>query len=322
MSGYNKIYLDDCFNEVLNLRGLKEERGLYVGFPILHNYYSIVHGSCTDITGSPTSGKSQFLLEILINMAQFYGTKHLLYVPDMGTAEEVYKEIISKYTKKTFNESYYSNGKYYENKHYIKEEEVIKARSWVNEYFTIMDYTKRPTPIQFYEDFKRLRIEDKFYTASVDSWKDLKIDHTVRADLFLDDCLTYRNKMMQDLGGHMFQIVHPLKTEKGADGSYKMATAYDLKGGTSWFDNGKAILSFNRPNPMSNDVEVGVLKAKPKSVGEKHVHDLMRYDISCGRYYEGNTDYAAPEYRTDMKILSVESEIFGTDENLIDEIPF
>ena len=295
MSNFNKIKLNDCFDEVQGLIGTEFERGLYVGFEQLHNYYSIVDGSSTDITGSPTSGKSEFLLEMLINTAEFYGVKHVLNVPDMGTPDEVFKEIISKKTKKSFNEYYYKDGNYFKNNNFITEAELLHCREWVNEHFLILDYPKRPTPIQWYEDFKRLRFDEKYYTGSVDSWKDLKIDYNMRADLFLDEVLTYRNKMMQNIGGHMFQIVHPLKTEKNSDGSFRMATSYDIKGCTSWYDNGKAILSLCIVDLLVGKVDIGILKAKPKKVGRKEIHENMYYDISKGRYFENQNDYALPE---------------------------
>lgn len=309
----DRIKLDDCYKEVLNLRGSQFNRGLYVGFPKLHDFYSVVDGSSTDVTGSPTAGKTEFVLELLINLAQFYGKKSTLYVPDLGSPEEVYVELLQKYTKKSFSSTYTKNGQTFENKNYISETDIARSRSFIEGHFEVLQYKERPAPKQFYDDFARLRIDEGYFNCLVDSWKDLKIDHSVRADLFLDDCLTYRNSLMQRIGGHMWTIIHPLKTEKDANGNYKPVDAYGLKGGTSWYDNGKSMLSLNRPDPFDNRVDLYVLKAKPKPVGIKGWHEWLHFDISTKRYYENLNG---------KRYASMDDTIEGNNEIDFLEVPF
>src|SRR6478736_5254850 len=75
-------------------------RGKYLGFPLLEEHYTMALPGCTDWTGFPASGKSEFLLEVLLNTSLFYGWKHLLYVPDVGDKDEVVAILIHKISGK------------------------------------------------------------------------------------------------------------------------------------------------------------------------------------------------------------------------------
>jgi len=71
-------------------------RGKYLGFPFLDEHFTIALPGCTDITGFPASGKSEFWLELLLNTSLFYGWKHLIYVPDVGDKNEILDVLIHK----------------------------------------------------------------------------------------------------------------------------------------------------------------------------------------------------------------------------------
>ena len=77
-SGFS-IVNNSIRDEIMSYREKGALRGCYLGFPLLDEHYSIALPGCTDISGFPASGKSEFLLELLLNTSLYYGWKHLLY---------------------------------------------------------------------------------------------------------------------------------------------------------------------------------------------------------------------------------------------------
>lgn len=77
-----------------------------LGLKSLAPFYSIKEGGCTDWSGLPGSGKTEFLLDCLKYCSRHYRHKHLIHMPDAGTIEEVIAKLIHKMSGKQFEEFY------------------------------------------------------------------------------------------------------------------------------------------------------------------------------------------------------------------------
>ena len=96
---------------------------------------------------------------------------------------------------------------------------------------------------------------------------------------------------------HFFTVIHPVKTEADKDGHRKPPTPYDLKGGGTWYDNGKCMITVHRQSGHPNAVDVMITKAKPKSVAAIGKVGFF-YDRHLARFYwtdQGNKYYAKKE---------------------------
>jgi twinkle protein len=302
-------------------------RGCYLGFPLLDEKYSMALPGVTDITGFPGSGKSEFLLELLLNTSLFYGWKHLLYVPDVGDKNEIVAILIHKVSGKTFD-------KRFVNSNYISEQEVDRNLDWVLHHFRIMvkDNLKvKITPYEFWDIAAQMNkdVDGGIQTATIDSWKDMK--HGVgmegegfaRDDKYLDDVLSYRNSMSELHKMHFFTIIHPVKTEADKDGQRKPPTPYDLKGGGTWYDSGKCMITVHRQSGHPNAVDVMITKAKPKSVASVGKVELY-FDRNLAKFYwmyQGEKVYAKKE-----KFKPIGTQVYEEVSESLDEedsdIPF
>lgn len=274
----------DCVYKMLEKGSLQ---GVYLGFPEFNEKYRMALGVSTEWTGLPGSGKSEFLLECLLNTSQFYGWKHLLYVPDIGKKEIVFSKIIQKLTGKTFN----SKDKGTAN--YITEKEVEQHIDWIAYHFKIVirkDTNKKITPYEFWDLAVEIKKKEGLNTAVIDSWKDLKRyigrngESITRDDLYLEDVLEYRNALSEEHDLHFHTIVHPRPTEKDSSGIRKPPHPYDLKGGPTWFDSGKCMITVHRVDGTFNEVRIIIYKAKPETVAELG-EVTMFFDKKYGRYY-------------------------------------
>jgi hypothetical protein len=323
--GFQFLDYQNSNDDLLKYRENGAVRGKYLGFPLLHENYTMALSSCTDWTGFPASGKSEFLLECLLNTSLFYGWKHLLYVPDVGDKNEVLAILIHKITGKTFD-------KRYVNSNYITESEVSNQLGWVLEHFKILtkvDLKAKITPYEFWDLAAKMNLETSggIQTATIDSWKDMKhgigIDgeNFGRDDKYLEDVLSYRNAMAEKHKMHFNIVIHPIKTEADKDGKRRPPTPYDLKGGSEWYNNGKCMITVHRPDNSMNSVSIMITKAKPKSVAKLGSVD-MYFNMSIAKFYwdyNGEKIYANEKYFKPTG-LQIHDEIIDNDDS--DDIPF
>lgn len=303
IKGFRILENKDCQDDILKYREQGAIRGVYLGFPILHEFYTMSLPGVTDITGFPQSGKSEFWLEMLLNTSLYYGWKHLLYVPDVGDKNEIIAILIHKITGKTFD-------KRFVNTNYISENEVLKELDWVLHHFRILhkdDLGAKITPYEFWNMAAQMNsdVDGGIQTATIDSWKDLKHglgqnnESFARDDKYLEDVLSYRNAMSEKYKMHFCIIIHPRSgTEKDKDGNRKAPRPDDLKGGSEWWNNGKTMITVHRPDGHKNMVQVIVTKAKPKTVAKQGICEMF-FDFKLNKFYweyNGNKTYAKKEY--------------------------
>ena len=237
-------------------------------------------GNCTDWTGFPMSGKTQVLMECLLNTSKFYGWKHLVYFPDVGSNVEIIADLIHKLTGKSFNPLEHN---------VIEDREITNSIDWVLQHFKILtkyDVKAKMTPFQFYDYAVNLKQKDELHTASIDSWKDMSHPYHEYGGYaqYLEVVLPYRNQIAEDNDLHLHTIIHPKLTEK-VNGKRSVPSPYDLKGGSEWFNSGKCMITVHRDDLSHNQAIINFNKIKPRSVGNIG-QLLMWFDKEKFLYYE------------------------------------
>lgn len=296
-------------------------RGKYLGFPLFNEKYTMSLPGCTDWTGIPSSGKTEFLLELLLNTSLYYGWRHLLYVPDVGTKDQIISILIHKISGKTFDKRFKQN--------YISEEEINKHYDWVLHHFKILHKVSakaKLSPYEFWDMAVQMNYATKedggIQTATIDSWKDMRRyigqqgEVIARDDLYLEDVLEYRNTLSELHKMHFHIVIHPLKTETDKNGVRKAPTPYELKGGPTWYDMGKCQVTVHRIEGTKNEVDIIVTKAKPESVASTGA-TRMFFDKKIRRFYweyQQEKIYARKDYFLPSGL--------SLDEENDDQVPF
>lgn len=306
----------------------------YLGFNALAKHYSIKEGGCTDWTGYAGSGKTELLLECLKNCSEWYGHKHLIYMPDAGTSEEVVGKLIHKMTGKQFEKFYYDNdGNKIEIENRITEAEIYRILPQVLEYFKVFvpesdNRSKAVTPKEFWDFAVKNQKKLGIFSAVIDSWNYLKHDTEgySREDKWLEATLSYRNELAEKSGLHFHTIIHPTSAKKDKDGKIIMPDKNSLKGGSEWANNGKSIIIVHRDFD-SSITDIKIDKAKPRIVGVQGIAALQ-YDVKSGSYFEyvndetgGRKKYAEQQ---ETKKVETKQEIPNNLDFLdeINEVPF
>jgi hypothetical protein len=320
--GFEMLNYNNSRDELQAYREKGALRGKFLGFPFLEEHYTMSTPGITDWTGYPQSGKTEFLIELLLNTSLFYGWKHLLYVPDVGDKNEVLGNIIHKLSGYTFDKRF--------NNH-ISESDTDKNLQWVLEHFYII-YEKEAgssiTPFQFWDYAAYASKEFNIKTATIDSWKDLDLnvmpDGTSmgRDDKYLEKVLKYRNKIADMYKIHLHTIIHPTNIPPDKDGKRPEPKPFNLSGGAQWMNSGRTMITVHRIDGTENEVDIVINKAKPKSVA-KLGRVRMFFDVKTARFYTDNFGqkvYANHIYEKPIALSLPDSSIF--DDNEDDQLPF
>jgi len=301
----NIIYkAEDVMDSLTTLRREGVKKGAWTGFDSLFDKYSVKKGSTTYIYAGAHQGKSQFGFELMMNLSEYSGWKWAVYTPETGSPTEVFAELLWVYLRKPF----------LINDHLTAtDEETAKAMDFVNKHFYLIDSGLQDLSVEgFYTAVEQIE-EDNFITIDgcmVDPFTEIKTDISagVRDDIAIGTVLTKIRKHSAEKDYHTIVTVHT----KHQQAKYKNGVPYvdkptmnDIAGGMQWSRKGMMVINVwrcpfgiedNNGIPYeANQVEITVVKAKPKIVGKLGTVTLY-YDKMKNRYYEldsqGNKRYA------------------------------
>lgn len=291
-------------------------KGLYVGFEGLNELFSFKDSSTTYIYSNPFAGKTEWWFEILVNLSEFYGYKHVIYSPESGDKHAVFAELVSKFLRKPFYKNI--NG-------HISEQELYHGRAFINEHFFVIDPEDSDLSI---EDFYKLvdeienEYEVKINTTSCDPFNELKHEFNgERQDLYIENRLGFirknamKHKRHNCIITHCSDQGHPIM--KDGVQFYPPPTPRQIAGGQAWFRKAMNLICVWRPpfglndengNPYAdNEAQIIIQKFKPKGVGKRGIAKLY-YDNHTNRYYElfnGERRYASLKRPITIREVSI-----------------
>jgi hypothetical protein len=290
----NFIYrAEELKDSLTQLRENGVSKGAWTGFDSLFDKYSVKKGSTTYIYAGAHQGKSQFGFELMMNLSEYSGWNWAVYSPETGSPTEVFAELLWVYLRKP----YLVNDKVT-----ASNEEAERAMHFINKHFYIIDSGLQDLSVEgFYTCVSEIESRGiKIDGCLVDPFTEIKTDVSqgVRDDIAIGQVLTKVRKHSSDNNYHTIVTVHT----KHQQAKYKNGIPYvdkptmnDIAGGMQWSRKGMMIINVWRcPYGLEdsngvpyepNQVEITVVKAKPKIVGKLGSVTLY-YDKVKNRYYE------------------------------------
>jgi hypothetical protein len=299
--------VEDIDTEWLYENGI--QRGVDVGYAALEKIWSIKKSSTLYVLGAPTSGKSEFIFQILINLSKFYGWKHAIFSPETGSPKEIVADLAAKVAGKDYFDTYSNQ---------MSLGERDKALRFLNEHFIILESDERMTLEGFYQAIEEAEGEYgiKFDTTLIDPWNKLKhLKSGRRDDEYLEDALNdviqnaKQNKRLNIISTHCRDQA---PVTSGGITYYPAPTPRDYAGGQVWYRMGFNMIGLWRiPKGMidqetgepypSNAVQFETHKCKPKGIaepGKDREKEIIFYDVQKHQYYEKNIFLGGKRYAT------------------------
>lgn len=310
------VKISDVREDLLRYMKTGGHKRYYLGHSLLDKHYGVREASRTDWSGYPASGKTELLIECLWNCSNYYDHKHLIYMPDAGSVNEVVAKLFFKITGKRLERFYWDQTGRKESNNVATEAELDRHLPEILHYFKILNVQQPITPTEFWLYAEKHKEELGIFDAVIDSWNYMKHDlGDLREDKWLAKTLQTGNDIVERSGLHFHTIIHP-RSARLKDGKLMPPTYHELKGGSEWGNYAKGVIIVHRDKD-SNATEVHIEKAKGTNVGIQGMI-TMQYDIQRGRYFTyslqhgaGVKSYAAPENETNTEVLQSSQSSLG-----------
>lgn len=236
------------------------------GWPNLNHFLKLWVPELMVMTGIPQHGKSKFMLHMMMQQAEQYGSKCALFTPEVPVKPHVRSEM---------------------RKFYGKTDE--EADAWIDEHFVFLHCD--PADIEDAADIPW--IIDKAGDAIVRygiSWLGIDPWNQVEHNRGSMSSAEYQEKMLKQL--NIFRnsmecgvivAAHPTKGVLQKDGKVRVPTLYDIDGSAHWYNAPDHGVVVDRPNSSGRDVRVIIKKSRffmSGVCGEA----WLRYDAEIGRF--------------------------------------
>ena len=273
-------------------------KGYSTGWAEIDEHYTVKLGCTTYLVGHEFSGKSEWMLELLMNLSLKHGLRHAIFSPETGNAEEITSVLCEKYIGQQFYGEYK-----------MSVSDMYKALDFINEHFFIIDpKTDDITIKNLYLKVDKFckEIDKEIHTTLIDPFNELKIDYEgMPRDIWLEQALGFVRKNARNTGRHHFIVTHPRDSDRlyhSKDGYNLPPTRKDYAGGQAWARKGESMLTLWRPpyyevnerneytdqktgRPYEkNEAHLIIQKAKPRGIG-KLGKVVLFYDWKRSHYF-------------------------------------
>lgn len=241
-----------------------ESRGVSTGWSSMDKHYTVQQGEVTVITGTPGSGKSNWLDALLVNLSRDHDWIVALFSPENQPLVKHMSRLMEKFIREPFRAGPTKR---------MSPERRDVAREWVNWYFPMIlpDDESEWTLENIFRIAQQLILRQGIKGIVIDPWNE--IEHLRPAHLSESEYIGLSLKKVRQFarrtGLHVWIVAHPAKLYRTKDGHYPMPTLYDISGSANWFnkpDNG-IVMYRDKSNPEA-PVEAHVQKVRLRETGE------------------------------------------------------
>jgi twinkle protein len=259
------------------------ERGIKIkAWPYLANHYRIARREMTIVTGYPSSGKSEFMDALLVELAMQENWKFAVFSPENFPHVIHYEKLLSKYNKMPFHAPLGYSGQ-----PRMTKDDVARDINWVQDHFSMLkpdeDNINLDAILALAKTAKKTKGIDGLI---IDPWNE--ISHTKPKDEsetdYIGRSLMTCRRFARNNDIALWVVAHPYKPTPKDDGSFPIPTPYSISGSAHWANKADNCLAVYR---TANDVEVYVQKIKFKMRGKIGMVKF-EYDKVNGRYTEIN----------------------------------
>jgi twinkle protein len=250
------------------------------GWPSLDQHYTVAPGQLTIVTGWPSSGKSEWVDALLINLSR-QGWKFAVFSPENQPVKLHVSKLLEKLSGKPFGAG--PNER-------IAREEIAEYADELGQSFCFMDVASGMLTA---ESVLLAAMEWLGATIGkrglvIDPWNEL--EHWRPVGLSETEYISKTLSMIRNFARaheiHVWIVAHPQKLRR-EDGKLPIPTPDAISGSAHFWNKADCAITVWRDlaDPKSQDVEIHVQKVRFKHIGKSGVVTLQ-WDRISGRYHE------------------------------------
>ena len=259
-------------------------RGESTGWEALDELFRVRAGDLTVVTGFPSSGKSEWVDALNMNLAKNLGWKFAVCSFENPPMEHISK-LAQKHAGLPFHEGPSMR---------MSEDELQGAITWINrQFFFIQAVDEAPTIDWILDTMQAAVMRYGINGFVIDPYN--KIEHKRTGGMNETEYVAYVLNRVKNFAlmtdTHCWFIAHPGKPQRAKDAGSKPPQApnlYDISGSAHWTNIADIGISVHRPwntddGTLSSNAEIHVKKVRWKWVGEPGIRTLS-YSSFTGRY--------------------------------------
>lgn len=268
----------DLSRDLHALYELGMDRGAATGWPSLDTLYTVKPGQLSIVTGTPGSGKSEWVDALLVNLARAHDWAFGVYSPENYPTHLHASKYAEKYLGKPFFDGPTPR---------MTEAELTMFEAWLARHIYFID-PEEPTLEAILAAARSLVFRAGIKGLVIDPWNE--IDHTRPRELteteHISRSLTQIRQFAREYDLHIWQIAHPRIMRREKDGSVPVPTPYDVSGSAHWFNKAdNSITVWRNKEDDTKEVEIHIQKIRFRSIGQLGVC-YLRYDRTTARYMD------------------------------------
>ena len=296
MKDLNEVYLDDPFRieDILDnatpypIAGLSTAesymdrlndlyaagtgKGASTGYSSLDNVYTIATAQLSVVTGYPSSGKSNFVDQLMVNLAKNEDWKFA--VCSFENQPEIHiSRLMEIYTRKRF----------FDGKERMTQDEKDHAFKWVNEHFLFID-TNGEEPSTLESILERAKVAVKrmgIRGMVIDPYNYIDLNRDSTETEAISNMLSKVQRFVKTHDIHCWFVAHPSKINRSGV-EQPRPDGMAISGSMAWWAKTDCGITIHRKD---NYVEVAVWKCRYRWVGTQGETTLL-YNKTSGTYSE------------------------------------
>jgi len=247
-----------------------------IGWSTMDQHMKVFAGEFMVVTGIPGHGKSTWVLNAVVNLAERYGWRTAIFSPEMPTVPHLRDKLRRIVLRRDVLA--------------IDRESNLKADEWIDRALVFIDAD--PTgrnDEEFDLDWILDRatdavLRDGIRTLVIDPWNE--VEHARKTSESMTDYIGRSIRSIKRFarlyGVAVIIVAHPTK-DIAKEGKNRLVTLYDIEGSAHWFNKCDHGVVIDRPDPAKDEALVRVAKVRFEETGERGAVRL-RFDRYSARF--------------------------------------
>lgn len=280
----------DYEREVFNIYEGKVQKPLSTGFAELDKIYQVMPSTFCVVTGVPNHGKSNFIDQLAVNMAQEHEWKFAVFSPEHSTPNHL-RRLAEKVAKKPFDVGPSER---------MTADDLLGAMQFLNERFYFIESEDNVPNIDWL--LTKARAACLNYGVKgiiIDPYNEIDASRSdnKREDEHIRDLISACKQFCRRHDVAMWMVAHPAKMQRNQDGVIPEPTLYDVSGSAHWNNMADVGLVVHR------DFETDETRVITRKVREQGLYGqigdcFFRYN-TARRVYEQRVEYRTASHWTD-----------------------
>ena len=284
-----KSYISDVHEIFKKGVGAGESTGLST----VDDLFTIAEGQLSIVTGVPSSGKSEFVDQLMVNLAQ-----RCSWIFAVASFENPPHFHIAKLSEKIIGKAFFEG-----DGQRMTDQELSKASDFIDKHFVFLDSRDGvvSTIDSIIDRAKQAVMRLGVRGLVIDPYNYIEKNPNSDESQSISSMLTKVTAFAKAHGVHVWFVAHPAKMYPREDGSMPVPTGMSISGSAAWFAKADLGITVHR---TGDDTEIHCWKSRFKWIGKQGAVPVA-YDKSTGRYSDlrvAQTDFANPKHWTDMDV--------------------